>query len=218
MTLGERIRDLRKEKNLTQAELGEILGVQQSAIRKYEYGEINIPLSKLEAMSNYFEVMIEYLLGKSDWRTQEELQAQLAEWDEKYNKGVAPITETTKFEHVFTKLPMYNAAVSAGTGTWLDDGCEYEFVEFENAPSGADFALRVRGDSMEPMYSDGDIVFVKAGVIVESGQIGVFCLNDEGYLKMLQGNKLVSLNPKYKPITVGEFDNFLCAGRVVGKN
>jgi phage repressor protein C with HTH and peptisase S24 domain len=70
---------------------------------------------------------------------------------------------------------------------------------------------------MEPMYSDGDIVFVKANVMVESGQVGVFVVNDEGYLKMLQGNKLISLNKDYKPIVIEEWDSFFCSGRVVGK-
>ena len=81
---------------------------------------------------------------------------------------------------------------------------------------GADFAVKVRGDSLEPLYSKDEVVLVKSEVIIESGQIGVFCLNGVGYLKMLQGNKLVSFNKKYKPIIIEEFDRFVYAGRVVG--
>ena len=116
-----------------------------------------------------------------------------------------------------SKIPFYETVASAGTGAWLGEGHEYEFTHFENAPPKADFALKVRGDSMEPMYLDGDIVFVRQKTMVESGQVGIFCLNDEGYLKMLQGNKLVSLNENYNPIIVDESDSFFCMGRVIGK-
>ena len=70
---------------------------------------------------------------------------------------------------------------------------------------------------MEPMYSNGDIVFVRVNVIVEPGQVGVFYLNDEGYLKQLQGNRLVSLNKDHKPIIIEEYDSFFICGRVIGK-
>ena len=88
---------------------------------------------------------------------------------------------------------------------------------FEDAPKDADFALRVRGDSMSPNYNDDDIVFVKKCVLVESGQVGVFYLNGEGYMKQLQGNRLMSLNVEYGTVTVNEHDSFYVAGRVVGK-
>lgn len=216
--MGERIKALRQERGITQEQLGKIIGVQKSAVTKYEKGEIiSPPTSTLTTLANYFNVSIDYLLNKTEYRNETERRSKIAEWDEKYNKDGQLTRETTAFEKILTKIPMFSNVVSAGYGTWLGEGYEYEFEYLENVPSGTDFALRVRGDSMEPMYSNGDIVFVKANVIVESGQIGVFCLNDEGYLKMLQGNKLVSLNPKYKPITVNEFDTFYCAGRVIGK-
>lgn len=58
---------------------------------------------------------------------------------------------------------------------------------------------------------------MKQNVMVESGQIGVFVLNGEGYLKMLQGNKLVSLNSDYDPVVIKEWDSFYPVGRVIGK-
>ena len=120
-------------------------------------------------------------------------------------------------EKVLSKIPLYENVVSAGGGAWLADGHEYTYLYLEDVPENADFALRVRGDSMEPMYYDDDIVFVRANALVEGGQIGVFCLNGEGYLKMLQGNKLVSLHDNYKPIVMNEWDSYFVAGRVVGK-
>ena len=70
---------------------------------------------------------------------------------------------------------------------------------------------------MEPIYHNDDIVFVKSRVMVESGDVGVFYFNGDGYLKKLQGNKLVSYNNSYNPISIGEYDEFFCMGRVVGK-
>ena len=57
-----RIKELRQKRGLTQTRLGEIIGVQQSAIRKYEYAEIDTPLSKLLALADYFNVSVDYLL------------------------------------------------------------------------------------------------------------------------------------------------------------
>jgi phage repressor protein C with HTH and peptisase S24 domain len=204
----KRLKDARKNAGLTLDELAARYnqrfggGLNKSTLSKYENNRQQ-PLSRMIVnLADLLNVSTDYLLGPPD---------------EKYSLSNPQTREAEHLERALTKIPMFTAGVSAGLGAWLDEGREYEFVSAEDVPSGADFALRVRGDSMEPMYSDGDTVFVKAGVIVESGQIGVFCLNDEGYLKMLQGNKLVSLNSAYKPISVGEFDNFFCAGRVVGK-
>jgi repressor LexA len=214
MTLGDRIRELRKNKGLTQTQLGKMIGVQCAAIKKYEYNEVNLPVSKLEKIADIFDVSTDYLLGKSDWRNEKERQAKFSEWDAKYNPGGNLAKETASFEKT---LKLFVMPASAGTGEWLGEGSEYEYTYFDDTPSNADFAIRVRGDSMEPMYSDNDIVFVKANSMVEPGQIGIFCINGEGYLKQLQGNRLISLNPKYAPVQINDSDSFFCAGRVIGK-
>ena len=58
MTVGERLKTLRIERKMTQQALGAALGVKQAAVRKYEYDEINIPQSKLAALSDIFEMCI----------------------------------------------------------------------------------------------------------------------------------------------------------------
>ena len=193
MTTGQIIKNRRKELNMSAEFLAERMGVHPSTIYRYEKGEIDkMPIDILAPISKVLRTTPAELMGWND-------------------------PEASKFQKIVTHLPLYNIPVAAGSGTWLSDGCEYEYKDFGSIPNEADFALRVRGDSMEPMYSDGDIVFIKSNIIVESGQIGVFCLNNEGFLKMLQGNKLISLNQSYKPIIIGEYDSFFCAGRVVGK-
>ena len=69
---------------------------------------------------------------------------------------------------------------------------------------------------------DGQIAWVLKQDFVENGEIGIFSLNGEAYIKKLQDDKngvfLISLNEKYPPISVGENDRFDILGKVVGKN
>ena len=63
---------------------------------------------------------------------------------------------------------------------------------------------------------------IQTGLVLVNGEIGIFYLNGEAYIKKLQDDKngvfLVSLNKKYPPIPVGENDRFDILGKVVGKN
>lgn len=113
-------------------------------------------------------------------------------------------------------VPLFDLPVSAGTGEWLAEGHEYSLEPMANVPEGTSCILRVHGDSMEPLYPDGCFVCVRSNVFVEPGTVGVFYLNGEGFLKMLVGSSLVSLNPKYSPIKIGEFDSFFIFGKVIG--
>lgn len=193
MTTGKRMRARRKELDIKPEEVAKALGVSRSTIFRYENEDIKkVPTIMIEPLSKILRTTPEYLMGWSD------------------------TPHAKKAQSILTKLPIFDIPVSAGTGEWLSNGHEYTLSELEDVPHDADFALLIRGDSMEPMYHDGDIVFVKSNVIVESGQIGVFILNGEGYLKMLQGNRLISLNRKYDPIIINEWDSFLCVGRVSG--
>ena len=196
MTIGDRMRNLREQLGLSQDELAKSANTIKQTIYKYENNIIaNIPSDKIEKIADRLNTSPSYLMG----------------WEGDQNNN--------RFSEIIDKvpIPLYMLPVSAGTGEWLADGHEYSWQDIEDVPKGADFALRVRGDSMEPLYSDNDIVFIRQNVIVESGHVGVFFLNGEGYMKMLQGNKLISLNDKYEPIVINDFDSFLCAGRVVGK-
>ena len=67
MEMGEIIKKLRLEKGITQEKLGEIIGVQKSAIRKYESGKVqNMKRSSIKKMADYFGVSPSYLMGLSD--------------------------------------------------------------------------------------------------------------------------------------------------------
>ncbi|MBQ5418031.1 MAG: S24 family peptidase, partial [Oscillospiraceae bacterium] len=107
--------------------------------------------------------------------------------------------------------------VSAGFGAILDDSENWEtvLVPLTNDSRDADFILRVCGDSMEPEYSDGDYVLVKQQDTIEQGEIGIFCVDGEGYIKQLGNNVLISLNKKYPEIPLD--DSSRCFGIVLGK-
>ena len=64
--LGDRIKQLRNAHNMTQEELGKIIGVGKSTINKYELGKIAIPSAKIEALAKALSVSPGYLMGWED--------------------------------------------------------------------------------------------------------------------------------------------------------
>lgn len=135
----------------------------------------------------------------------------------KYEKQTAKIIPFSRFIDVFEN------AVSAGTGNFLVDGPK-ETIQLTKdiIPEAANFGVKISGDSMEPEFEDGQIAWVLKQEVIENGEIGIFYLNGEAYIKKLQedpnGIFLISLNKKYPPIPVHEHDRFDVIGKVVGKN
>ncbi len=116
------------------------------------------------------------------------------------------------------KISLYDLPVSAGTGVYLTEMQSVD-INIPDTPdtSDADFALRIKGNSMEPKYRDGDVLLVEECDAVEYGELGVFILDGDGYFKKFGGDRLISLNPDYEPILLKNFTEIVCCGRVVGK-
>ena len=119
------------------------------------------------------------------------------------------------------QLPLYHIAASAGTGQFLDSD-DYELVEVgEDVPANANFGVRIAGDSMEPKFHDGDVVWVMQDRLLRHGEIGVFLWQGDVYCKKLDTQSgrvcLRSLNPAYSPIAVDEDADFRVFGRVVAQ-
>lgn len=108
---------------------------------------------------------------------------------------------------------MIKGYVSAGSGEWLESN--EEEVEFNGEVPEHDFAVRVNGNSMTPLFDDKQIIFVKGTSEARDGQIVVCRVNSDAYVKKLSGNKLVSLNKDYKDILISETDDFKIFGVVV---
>jgi len=116
-------------------------------------------------------------------------------------------------------LRLYDIPVSAGAGNFLDDS-GYELIEAPGyVPGSVEFALRVSGDSMEPLFRDGQIIWIKPQEALSSGDIGIFTYANDVYCKKLivdNGNVcLRSLNPAYEDIDIRDGFGFKTIGKVV---
>ena len=162
MTISEKIKFLRKQKQITQEELAKHISVERSSVGKYETGttpsmEILIKIAK------YFGVTVDYLTGNSDMPTADNTQ------DIFSVSGISPIK--TK------KLPVLGS-VACGKPIFADE----EFHGYVSCKEdiNADFCLLAKGDSMiNAGIKDGSIVFVRKQPMVDNGQIAVVLIEDE---------------------------------------
>ena len=90
-------------------------------------------------------------------------------------------------------------------------------IEVDNTvPAMADYAVRVSGNSMVPRFVDQQIIFIHGQPTLDEGEIGIFYLNKDTYIKKLGKGSLISINPEYDPIPIGDNDEFRVFGKVVG--
>lgn len=114
-----------------------------------------------------------------------------------------------------------NGAVSAGTGEWLEDEYKEEItISADKVPSSPyDLVLRVNGDSMEPLFQNHEYIFVRNTTEIRNGQIGVFIVDNEAYLKKAYVEKdhlrLVSLNKAYDDLVFDDKNEIKAVGVVV---
>ncbi len=132
-------------------------------------------------------------------------------------KETATITPTPT-EYSIKTLPLYNTPVSAGMGEFLE-GNDVSSIRVKNSGKVADasFALRVSGDSMNPEYSDGDILIIKEQSSVLEGELGIFICDGQGYFKKFGGDRLISLNENYSDLVLSDFTESNCVGLVLGR-
>lgn len=142
------------------------------------------------------------------------LEKQLLEQNEEETK----INEVSEVIQLYS-YNYYDHPASAGTGQYLND-VRVEQIELP-IDVDADFVIPIKGDSMEPDYHDGDLVFIQTSVDLNNGVIGVFNYNGEAYIKQLvigtEQSYLHSLNPKYKDMPITPETDFRIIGEVVGR-
>lgn len=136
----------------------------------------------------------------------------------KYPANVVVLEDYSDAPEDTTTIPVYDAGASAGTGIFLDSDC-YDVIAIPDNYTNrkANFAVWVDGHSMEPRFNDGDLVLVRQQPQVDVGEIGIFIVNGEGFIKKLGEGELISLNPDYENIPLNEWDDISCKGRVLGK-
>lgn len=186
MNLGKRLLEVREAAKISRAQLVELLKHKGFDIKTYTICKWETGVSK---------PTVEYFLAICDICR------------------VIDIRQTFSGKRL---LRLYNIPVSAGNGNYLDGG-EYGMIEVESTvPNSADYAVRVSGDSMMPRFVDQQIIFIHEQPDLDEGEIGIFCLNNDAYLKKLGRGCLISLNPEYGPIPIWEHDDFEVFGKVVG--
>ena len=137
--------------------------------------------------------------------------------DEQEKRRKAKINEVSEKVVQLYGYDYYDHATSAGTGQYLND-VRVERIELP-VDVDADFVIPIKGDSMEPDYQDGDLVFIQTSVDLNDGVIGVFDYNGEAYIKQLVIDEdqayLHSLNPEYKDMPITPETDFRIIGEVV---
>ena len=122
--------------------------------------------------------------------------------------------EETADEIAVYVTTLYHQPVSAGNG----ENAAYDYSETvqlkKMPPNGTSYIVPVQGDSLEPLFSDGDKVFVRAQIDIEPGQTGVFYMDGQMWIKELGDGVLLSRNPKYPPRPMT--DDVRCQGLVLG--
>ncbi|EOS8042902.1 helix-turn-helix domain-containing protein [Enterococcus faecium] len=193
----------------------------KSHLSQYVNGKSSPDQHKLYLLAKTLNVSEAWLLGydvpkedkKNNIPSIETIYNQLEESRQTkvYNFAEYQLREQNKRPKTTIEIRGY---VSAGTGEWLDDEIVDE-VSYEGVIPEHDFAVKVNGDSMLPLFEDGQVIFIKSTSDVRDGQIIVCQVNNEAFVKKLSGNKLVSLNKKYEDISICDTDDFKIYGVVV---
>ena len=228
--IGERIKAARMSKNLTQGQFAKLVGAKTaSVVSAWEMGVSKPDCERLSAICTALGVTPDMLLGfESDSATPTEMIAvrKYRMLDERGKTVVDTVLNTeydialeaqNKKKKRVIRIDYYAMPVSAGTGTFLDSEEADDLYVPECAEAEeADFVLSVSGDSMEPTFYDGDKIYVCKQDAIDIGDIGIFIINGDAYVKELGNGKLISHNEKYKPIPLKSDDSIFCCGRVLG--
>jgi SOS regulatory protein LexA len=219
---GIRLKQLRKQKGLTQEELAKRIGISRGRLNNYEREYREPDFEMLTKFAEFFEVTTDYILGKTDdpWGTYNEtLSAALGQAIDgdklaKIPKELTPITN-------IIRIPVLGS-IAAGKPILAEENIiDWEYIPNPgNYKEGELFSLIVKGDSMigSRIY-DGDKVIVRVQPTVEDGEIAVVKVDGEHAtlkrVKRINGKVLLFAdNPKYEPIVIASEQARIC-GKVI---
>ncbi|PQV96475.1 S24 family peptidase [Enterococcus faecium] len=229
-TTQQRLNQLMSERNLKQVDILNMslplqketgIKMSKSHLSQYVNGKSSPDQHKLYLLAKTLNVSEAWLLGYDVPKEDKEngvpsIESIYNQLDRPrktkvYNFAEYQLREQNKRPKTTIEIRGY---VSAGTGEWLDDEIVDE-VSYEGVIPEHDFAVKVNGDSMLPLFEDGQVIFIKSTSDARDGQIIVCQVNNEAFVKKLSGNKLVSLNKKYEDISICDTDDFKIYGVVV---
>ncbi len=232
MTFGERLREARKGIGLNQTQFAERMGITATRLNYWEKDKRQPDVEMIRALTSALDVTADYLIGNENNAPAFSAEAlrvaeQFDGLDEHGKRVIIAVIDaeaerlTDNISTLRPKkvIPLIGASFAAGPGE-PDFGNGWEDYEVD-ADSHAEFALRVNGDSMEPVLHDGQIALgVKRPP--EPGEVGVFLLDGTFLVKQCTrddyGNVyLFSFNPAYDQIDVmaSAERSLMCFGTVL---
>lgn len=160
----ERFKQLRHEHCLSQQNLADQLGFSKSSVNMYERGEREPGLESMEAIADYFNVDLDYLIGRSDTPN-------------RYNTAQASNISPLRRK----RFPLLGE-IACGQPIYAAE--DRESYVMAGTDINADFCLVAKGDSMKgARILDGDIVFIRKQDMVDNGEIAAVVIGDEATLK-----------------------------------
>ena len=177
--LANKIKELRKESGLTQVQFAQKFNISKGTIAMWETGKRTPDADTMIKTADFFGVTMDVLLGLNPNRYED------------VSNGI--------------KIPVLGKVQAGIPVTAVQDILDYEEITTELAETGEFFALKIRGESMEPRMLDGDIVIVRQQPDVDSGDIAVVLVDGENatvkkIVKQKSGISLVAMNPAFEPI------------------
>lgn len=229
--LGQKMKSLRLERKLTLEELAnnlnrnypDTINFNKGKLSKWENNREEPKLSSIRILADYYGIQIDDFYSKTISSSisnifnhlDSERQAKVI------NYAQAQLDEQNNIIHIDEYQEIYvQSKVSAGTGILDLDPENAETISYKGKlPNYYDFAFKVAGNSMEPIFFDGDIIFVEKMNDVINGALMVVQIDDEAFIKKVyrENNclRLVSLNKDYKDIIVDGKNEIRIVGKVV---
>lgn len=201
------LKRLRKEAKLSQAELSALLGVHQTAVSQWECGRTAPDVRSLKKLAALYSVSLEALLGG---------ESETASDPEKYDAVRRRVRAESR------RVPILGSVQAGVPVSAIEDIVGYVALDEDfGGEDGEYFALRVRGDSMEPRFMEGDVVIVRRQDDAETGDVVVALTGDEATIKQLRkredGVLLVPFNHAYEPLFFTRAEAESLPLRILGK-
>ncbi len=236
MAFNNRLKEARLNKGFTQEQVADKVGIAKSTLTGYEKGNREPNMLTIQKLMEALSVDANFL-WQDEINDSSEMIVSSKEWNfiKKYRsleecdkELIDCLTERLSNQRHQPKefialqppllVPYYGHVASAGTGQYVFDDIPPEMIEIENNMENmrVDFAIGVNGDSMEPTYRDGDTLLIKKQSDINIGEIGIFMINGEAFVKELGDGVLISHNKKYEDIHIN--DSVICLGKVISKH
>lgn len=223
-----RLKQAMEYRNVKPAELSKLTNIGKSSISQWLAGKYSAKQDKIFVIAKALNVNPSWLIGANVPMSNETLPDKIfnlsSKLDEERQTNVYNYTEQQYHEqNKIIQMPFKNevklyGAVSAGTGEYLLDN-EPELVDYDGIVPEHDFAVIVNGESMLPLFENGQIIFVKKTTEVRSGQVVIANYDQQAYVKKYvndeNGIRLVSLNKKYEDMPINEGHEMSIFGVVV---